>query len=419
MENGTTHQMEWSSTNATQIGNWAIGNTTNGGTIKYKEGVFPLSTAIIDSGYDNVVIEGCGDATVFNLTENVDGFSISSVSGWKLKNFRINGNSQIHTVAKNNIVFNDCSNITVSGITSLYAESFNIHLNNCTNFVVENNFVEQEAVFGHDGIHCTDCKNGTVHSNVVHAGDDAVCLRTDYENVSSITVYGNFLSSKKANGVRLGQSGRSKDASEVRRVDNIVISSNTIYGCANSGIEVRGGFMNDLSFVQNSTVIGNSISSCVWSGIRFAHARGLTVTGNTFSNIGYEAIQIGEVGNYTYNIIVDGFSISNSGSTGSTYPAIQIGSAEYYAYDITVANGVVDGVGGSNVGCLLRWATNCTISNVNFKNIAGADDIIEYGSGNDYNLIIGCRGYKDIDVNGTNTHIVASWDAGVWVSESP
>jgi len=57
MENGTTHQMEYSSTNASAVVNAAVGNLTGGGTIFVKAGTYPIGICTMidscDSGWSS------------------------------------------------------------------------------------------------------------------------------------------------------------------------------------------------------------------------------------------------------------------------------------------------------------------------------------------------------------------------------
>jgi hypothetical protein len=119
----------FSSTNATTVINYAIGNltnggTTSGGTIFLKAGTYSNTTAaqqINPHGYDNIILEGEGDSTVIN------GLCLIIGSNWEVRNLKFVGSpspsavffsaygSNIENVTCENILFDSLGMSTSAG----------------------------------------------------------------------------------------------------------------------------------------------------------------------------------------------------------------------------------------------------------------------------------------------------------------
>lgn len=86
-----------SGTNDAATINQIINFLTNGGKLLFLDGDINISGLETISIKNNITIEGCGNSTVFNLTNNAIGFSQTSGTGTlyypRLKNFLIQGDS--------------------------------------------------------------------------------------------------------------------------------------------------------------------------------------------------------------------------------------------------------------------------------------------------------------------------------------
>ena len=98
------------------------------------------------------------------------------------KNIKICGKGIIDTSgldwhARRSIVFSDCSNISVSGITLNGAAHWTMPFFGCTEVSVN-----KVKIIGYrensDGINLVDCKNVTVKDCFIRTGDDAVCVKS-------------------------------------------------------------------------------------------------------------------------------------------------------------------------------------------------------------------------------------------------
>jgi polygalacturonase len=98
------------------------------------------------------------------------------------KNIKICGKGIIDTSgldwhARRSIVFSDCSNISVSGITLNGAAHWTMPFFGCTEVSVNN-----VKIIGYrensDGINLVDCKHVSVKDCFIRTGDDAVCVKS-------------------------------------------------------------------------------------------------------------------------------------------------------------------------------------------------------------------------------------------------
>jgi hypothetical protein len=98
------------------------------------------------------------------------------------KNIKICGSGMIDTSgldwhARRSIVFSDCSNISVSGITLNGAAHWTMPFFGCTEISVDN-----VKIIGYrensDGINLVDCKEVSVRNCFIRTGDDAVCVKS-------------------------------------------------------------------------------------------------------------------------------------------------------------------------------------------------------------------------------------------------
>jgi len=105
MKNGTTGQVDASSTNASRIINWAVGNLTSGGKIFIKSSASEyLLSSTLSISVSGIEIEGEGDSTILKLSNganvNIINITGSGVILCKIKNLRLYGNKANNSLGK-------------------------------------------------------------------------------------------------------------------------------------------------------------------------------------------------------------------------------------------------------------------------------------------------------------------------------
>src|SRR6187401_3204460 len=143
----------------------------------------------------------------------------------------------------NLVVFTNCKNILLEGITFQNSPAWCLHPLMCENLTVRNVFVKNPwyAQNG-DGIDAESCKNVLIENSVFDVGDDALCMK----------------SGRDAEGRKRGMP-----------IENVIIRNCTVYAAHGGfviGSEMSGGARN--IYVNNCTFIGTDI------GLRFKTTRG-------------------------------------------------------------------------------------------------------------------------------------------------
>lgn len=143
-DNGT---VAFSGDNCSNIANWAIGNSSDGDTLIFKNGDYPISASITDHGKNDIelwLFRGAILTAVEDLNDNV--IRLDSVSGWWIHGGEIDGNKtgQSGGTRVNGIDMEACSWIEISdmyvhdckiyGISSEYNtdnwKAYNLRLEN-------------------------------------------------------------------------------------------------------------------------------------------------------------------------------------------------------------------------------------------------------------------------------------------------
>lgn len=89
----TTTKLFTSDTNATKAFIRCISNASDGDSILIKAGTYSIDKPITDYGKYYITIDGAGKySTKLDLTAAINGFVITSVNGWVIKNLEIDGN---------------------------------------------------------------------------------------------------------------------------------------------------------------------------------------------------------------------------------------------------------------------------------------------------------------------------------------
>jgi polygalacturonase len=162
----------------------------------------------------------------------------------------------------NLLVFNNCKNVLLEGVTFQNSPAWCLHPLMCENLTVRNVFVKNpDYAQNGDGIDVESCKNVLIEGSTFDVGDDGICIK----------------SGKDEEGRRRG-----------RPTENVIIRNNTVYKAHGGfviGSEMSGGAKN--IFVSDCSFIGTD------NGLRFKTARG---RGGLVENIFVKNIRMKDIG---------------------------------------------------------------------------------------------------------------------------
>lgn len=162
------------------------------------------------------------------------------------------------------IVFVNCKNVLLSGVTFRNSPNFVINPQRCTNLTITGVHVFNEwwAQNG-DGIDISACKNVVIYNTSVNAGDDGICMKSS--------------------------GGAGGDAAEL---ENVVIAKCDVFRAHGGfviGSNTDGGMKN--IYVTNCKFIGTDIGVRIKSGIgRGGYVRDIYIDNIVMKNIVNEAI---------------------------------------------------------------------------------------------------------------------------------
>ena len=276
-----------------------------GGEVVILDGTYNI-TASIDIPKNIVSIKGNGDATIlkrmFNSSVRDGVITLTSRSGCKIANLKIDGNKIRYNNGNNcSIYLDSSSDNTVTGNTC--NNNINgIFLNSSSNNTVTCNTCNSS---GASGIYLSASSNNTVTSNTCNSNNFGIYLSSSSSNN---TVTGNICNNNSTSGIYLALS-----------------SSNTVTGntCNNSGYGIY------LEGSSKNTITGNTCNDNTF-GIYLDSSTNSTITGNTcirgtglttdYSSSRH-TIQLNGTAN-NYNLIAMnncmGKAVTNGGGTGNT-----------------------------------------------------------------------------------------------------
>jgi len=373
MMNGTTHQMEMSSTNASAVINSAIGNSFDGDSIFVKSGTYNFGSGeyIDDAGKNNIQLIA-EKGTVLNCTAYARPINLSSVSGWKISGFEIDANNftqnynwAFYLYDVNYSTVEDCYVHDVKYVTT---SAWGYHISNCsfTNLVrcrvelCEHGGINFDNCRDCDMIECVGVNNAynltgrscdfnlwgivdqwTERCHIIncHGYGSGHYGAQIYQYCNSCSVQGGSywdcytagvnlgnVQGKNfgcgAYGVTVGSSNRSRTPNRgIELSDNMAVVGCTIIDC-NMGIEFR------VNEANSCVVVGNTIRDCYYKGMRvysswntissnniwgwsdaYADSRGLEVTGNNNTITGNTIRHVWDGILITGNFNIMGFNV--------------------------------------------------------------------------------------------------------------
>lgn len=127
------------------------------------------------------MIDGQGRAVIKDIYKRLEEGTLQDAE-WKIKRPGENTRTNI-------IYFENCENITVTGVTIKDATSWVTHYERCNNVKIDSVKIESTAYWNNDGIDIVDTKNVQITNCDINAADDAICLKSSNRNLGCDNVY--------------------------------------------------------------------------------------------------------------------------------------------------------------------------------------------------------------------------------------
>ncbi|KAL0322773.1 UNVERIFIED_CONTAM: Polygalacturonase [Sesamum angustifolium] len=149
-------------------------------------------------------------------------------------------------VGARSISFQTCSNVVVSGLTSLNSQTIHIGINECSNIKIQNvKIIAPSGSPNTDGIHIASSRGVTITSSTIRTGDDCVSV-----GPGSMNVYMEKIGCGPGHGISVGSLGNSFNEEGVQNVTVI----NSVFTKTENGVRVKswarpsGGYAQNLNF---------------------------------------------------------------------------------------------------------------------------------------------------------------------------
>jgi hypothetical protein len=144
----------------------------------------------------------------------------------------------------NLIYFEDCSNVTIKGVSFKDATSWVTHYERCRNVNIDSIRLESMAYWNNDGIDIVDCRNVRVTNSEISAADDAICLKSAGRNDYCDSIYvSDCILRSSASAFKIG-------TGSIGGFRNIMVRNLIVYDTYRSAIAleaVDGGFLENVS----------------------------------------------------------------------------------------------------------------------------------------------------------------------------
>ena len=142
-----------------------------------------------------------------------------------------------------NIIFRECKDIKIIGITLKDPASWNQTYDQCTNLYVDSIKVDSKSYWNNDGIDVVDCKGVIIKNSYFDAADDAICFKSHDPNaVCEDVLVENCVARSSASALKFGTASRGG-------FRNFVVRNLTVFDTYRSAITfaaVDGGFVENI-----------------------------------------------------------------------------------------------------------------------------------------------------------------------------
>ena len=250
------------------------------------------------------------------------------------------------------VMFVNCENVLVEGITLRNAPKFIFYPSRCTNVVIRKTsiFNEWNAQNG-DGIDISACKNVVIYQNTVSVGDDAICMKSSRGKSDDINAF---------------------------QLENVVIADNTVYRGhggfvigSNTDGNMRNIFVNNCSFIgtdiglriKSNAGRGGVVKDVVIKDIVMSEILEDAILFDTY----YEDVAVGKTNDAVRTTLRDktpnfsGFNISNVHCTGAKTAISITGLPEMPVNHLTFTNVNIS----ATKGVIATDASDITFNDVN------------------------------------------------------
>jgi len=239
--NDSSGSVIYQSTNAGDVINYAISNSSDGDRIFLQSGSYSMTSQINDYGKNFITFEGKGKDTEIIVSGAINGFYIKDQKDWIFRNFKIKGTKVAKGVAgfeNGHFYLINCSDITIENVWSQTANGYSvkpIEFNGGTyntNIKIINNFLDDP---GHNCLSSAGLNNSLFKNNT--------CIKNDYgldmeliwigaKNVSGIMVgsFNNEILNNQLIGGSIALNLDSYDTHNLAYVSNNTFSNNSITG---------------------------------------------------------------------------------------------------------------------------------------------------------------------------------------------
>lgn len=139
--------------------------------------------------------------------------------------------------------FEECENVTISGITIKNAAGWVQTYDLCKNLTIDHIRVESDAYWNNDGMDIVDCSNVRITHCFVNAADDGICLKSEHAGHfnDSIYIY-NCTVRSSASAIKFG-------TASVGGFKNVVIKNIRVFDTFRSAIAIEsvdGGILENV-----------------------------------------------------------------------------------------------------------------------------------------------------------------------------
>lgn len=142
-----------------------------------------------------------------------------------------------------NIIFRECKNVKIIGITLKDPGSWNQTYDQCINLYVDSIKVDSKSYWNNDGIDIVDCKGVIIKNSYFDAADDAICFKSHDPNaVCEDVLVENCVARSSASALKFGTASRGG-------FRNFVVKNLTVFDTYRSAITfaaVDGGFVENI-----------------------------------------------------------------------------------------------------------------------------------------------------------------------------
>jgi hypothetical protein len=381
-KNGSTGALELSDTDASRVIQYAVDmvGRGGGGVVHIRRGLYIITRAIVDNGYDYVEVSGEGRGTVLKVADGVatSVFKIWYRTGWVIRDLVIDGNkANVPAVTPAPPADYDGTQNGINFRGTMYSKILNVEVRN----------VKYHGISLWDGSSFNEVRGCYIHDN----GDDT----SPYKETGGLLIFRNSMNNVVQGNISAYNFRRqfyiSVGSSRNVIVGNILIGG-VFTGSATAGILLGDG-------VENSVVVGNLVigdGTHPYHGIVLVEYAGVKarfnlIAGNTIYRPGnYGIYTWGDdyyseiVGNYIFSPGAVGIEVArndvvvNNRVYGAGFHSIVVKTG--YAYVIG------NHIEGGRDGILLINATNTQVrGNIVLKSTSYG--IREYGA-SDHNMIV-------------------------------